>query len=117
MKFFADEGLDYPVVLELRKNGYEVIYAAEDYAGSSDTILLQKAFGLNCIFLTKDKDFGELIFRKRLPNCGVVLVRIDRLNVLENCILVTNTIKEHISQLGNAFTVIDEHKIRIRNNL
>lgn len=36
MTFLADEGLDLPVVVLLRKKGFTVIYAAEEYVAASD---------------------------------------------------------------------------------
>ncbi len=36
MKFLADKGLDFPVVELLRKNGFSVIYVAEEFVAASD---------------------------------------------------------------------------------
>ena len=43
MTFLADEGLDFPVVALLRKNGFSVIYAAEEFVAASDDF-----FTANC---------------------------------------------------------------------
>jgi len=114
MKFFADEGLDYPLVKQMREAGYDVTYAAEDNTGASDTSLLQIAFNENRILVTKDKDFGELAIRFGQSNTGVVLIRIEQLNKSENCLLVLKAIQKYESELKSAFTVIQEDKIRIR---
>jgi len=52
------------VVALLRKKGFTVIYAAEEYVAASDDALLQLAAERNCILITKDKDFGELVIPK-----------------------------------------------------
>ena len=60
MNFFADEGLDFPIVYLLRVRGHKVIYAAEEYVSATDDVILDKAFETDSILITKDKDFGEL---------------------------------------------------------
>lgn len=114
MTFFADEGLDFPLVDLLRSKGHTVIYAVEEYAGAADEYLLTVAAQKKCIFLTKDKDFGELIIRKSGSTTGVVLIRIDKLNIPENCQLTANIIEQYAQQLPYSFTVIQEDRIRIR---
>ncbi|MBO9681855.1 MAG: DUF5615 family PIN-like protein [Flavisolibacter sp.] len=61
MIFFADEGLDAPMVELLRNEGYTVIYAAEEMKGATDVEILEKA-----VLITKDKDFGELVIRYKM---------------------------------------------------
>jgi predicted nuclease of predicted toxin-antitoxin system len=59
MIFLADEGLDALLVELLRKEGYNVIYAAEEMKGNTDAEILARALATNAILITKDKDFGE----------------------------------------------------------
>ena len=113
MKFFADEGLDFPLVTALRKKGFTVIYAAEDYISYTDKTLLEIAFSEDCLFITKDKDFGELVIRNQLPTKGIILIRIDKLNIPENCDRIVAVINKHSTELPGAFTVIQDDKIRI----
>ncbi len=54
-EIFADEGLDFPVVALLRKKGFTVIYAAEEFVAATDESLLRIATERNCILITKDK--------------------------------------------------------------
>ncbi len=77
MNFLADEGLDRTLVLRLRELGHSVDYAAEIFSGCTDVELLRVASENQQIILTKDKDFGELVF-KRMRECeGVVLIRLE----------------------------------------
>lgn len=115
MTFLADEGLDFPLVNLLRKRAYKVIYAAEEMKGATDNEILRKAVQENCILITKDKDFGEMVIRNSMRSPGVVLIRIDKLNNPENCLLAANLIDKYSSELSNSFTVIQEDKIRIRS--
>jgi len=113
MIFFADEGVDYPFVALLRKH-YKVVYAAEIMAGASDEAILQKSLEENCVLITKDKDFGEMIIRNRRPCAGIILIRIEKLNLPENCSLIVELILKYTAEVVNSFTVIQEDKIRIR---
>jgi predicted nuclease of predicted toxin-antitoxin system len=115
MTFFADEGLDAPLVELLRKEEYTVIYAAEEMKGASDIEVLERAYEENAILITKDKDFGELVIRNKMHSRGVVLIRVDRLNILANCLWVLRFINKHKQHLKFSFTVIEEDKIRIRD--
>ena len=47
MKFFADEGLDYPLVKLLREGGYDVMYATKNFIAAPDDLLLQKLMNKN----------------------------------------------------------------------
>ena len=114
MTFFADEGLDFPLVKLLREKDYQVTYAAEDYAGAIDGQILQMAQEAGCILITKDKDFGALILQQQRLTAGIILVRIEKLNRPENCQLVVPLIDKYVAELPNSFTVIQEDKIRIR---
>lgn len=114
MNFFADEGLDAPVVIALRQAGFNVSYAAELHQGASDEIILASARNQDCIQLTKDKDFGEMVIRNRQLTSGVVLIRINRLNDPEVVKRVVDVLIEYLNALYKNFTVIQEDKIRIR---
>lgn len=83
MKFLADEGIDKKLVLELRNLGYDVEYVAETQYGSDDKDLLQRAFENDQVILTKDKDFGELIFRDQLKSNGVILIRLENVTTMQ----------------------------------
>lgn len=114
MIFFADEGLDAPIVDLLRSEGYTVIYAAEVMKGAGDSEILERASQEGAVLLTKDKDFGELVIRHKMYSEGVVLVRIEKLNLISNCLMLLRLINRHRTELKYSFTVIEEDKIRIR---
>lgn len=114
MTFFADEGLDAPMVELLRNEGYTVIYAAEEMKGASDSEILERANEENAVLITKDKDFGELIIRQKMYSQGVILIRVEKLNSLSNCLLLLRLINKHSTELRRSFTIIEEDKIRIR---
>ncbi len=114
MTFFADEGLDLPVVAALRAKGFTVHYAAELLQGAPDEAILQMASSYGSVLLTKDKDFGEMVVRSQQQTAGVVLIRIDRLNDPGNVGYVADVLAKYAAELPGHFTVIQEDKIRLR---
>lgn len=64
--------------------------------------------------ITKDKDFGELVFRNKKHTYGILLIRIDKLNEPNNCQKVSDILKLHKQELPDSFTVLETDKIKIR---
>ena len=76
MNLFADENMARAIVIWLRDEGHDVLYASEVEPGALDSDWLSRAEAECRIVLTADKDFGDLIFRDRLTSHGVVLLRL-----------------------------------------
>lgn len=115
MNFLADEGIDKQIVDVLRKEGYVVDYVAEIEPSISDDIVLAMANEKGAILLTADKDFGELVFRKRQISAGVILIRLAGLSLTKKTDVAVSIIKKHINELKNAFSVITPMGVRIRH--
>ena len=114
MKFVADENVDLPIIARLRDDGHDIHAIIESSAGISDDEVLKLANEKGVVLLTGDKDFGELVYRDKRFTCGIVLVRLAGLSNHEKSEIVANVIREHGNELGNAFTVISPHNLRIR---
>jgi len=80
MNFLADESIDRQIVSRLRQDGHIVQFVAEMRPGISDESVLDLANKDALLLLTADKDFGELIFRRRLLMHGIVLIRLAGLS-------------------------------------
>jgi predicted nuclease of predicted toxin-antitoxin system len=77
MNLLADEGVDGPVVEQLRQDGHEVLYVAEMEPGLADEEILQIANEQRSLRVTTDKDFGEMVFQPNLLSTGgVMLIRL-----------------------------------------
>ena len=61
-KILADENVDYRIIKELRKKGFNVISVLDNYKGISDKEVLGQANKENSLLLTEDSDFGEWVF-------------------------------------------------------
>lgn len=114
MKLLADENIHGDIVAWLRENGQDVLYIADTRPGSPDEEVLALANAEHRTLVTDDKDFGELVYRRRLVAHGVVLIRLtapdvrDRINRLA---VVWPFVERH--QPGR-FAVIGDKKVRIR---
>lgn len=114
MKFVADEGIDIQIVNSLRANGHDILYIAEFASGSLDDVILKLANEEDRILMTRDKDFGELVFRDKMIHSGIILNRLYKLSSEKKAQLILKVIGELQEQLIGAFTVIQPDKIRLR---
>jgi len=79
-RYLANENFPAGVVRWLTGQGNDVVHAAQTLAGEPDPIILQAALDQDRILLTFDRDFGELVFRHKLPPApGIVLFRLHQL--------------------------------------
>lgn len=114
MKFLADENIDQPIIEHLRKENHHVLSIYETNRGIDDDIVLEITNSENAILLTSDKDFGEIIFRKKMISTGVVLLRLAGLSNNEKAHIVASVLEKHQDEVHNSFTVITSETIRIR---
>ncbi len=118
MKFLLDENVDYRLVSFLQKHQHDVTAIARDYlAGLSDEAVLEIAYTEQRILITNDRgDFGNLIFRYRLPHSGVILFRLkdEALPLVESRLL--HVLTNYADQLHH-FLVITPQRTRIRKSL
>lgn len=117
MKFVADESVDFPIVERLRQDGHSVWAVVEMDAGIADDLVLDHANQQNAVLLTADKDFGELVFRLKRLNLGVVLVRLAGLPPKRKAEIVARAIAEKGEELKGAFSVIAANTLRVRRHL
>ncbi|MDD5734852.1 MAG: DUF5615 family PIN-like protein, partial [Methanothrix soehngenii] len=75
MRFLVDECVGPSVVRWLRENNHDASSAYEDCRGWEDERILEKACTEGRIVVTMDKDFGDMIFRMKLPHRGIILLR------------------------------------------
>ncbi|WP_326525632.1 DUF5615 family PIN-like protein [Sphingomonas sp.] len=67
MRLLADENVHGNVVIALRQAGHAVEWVRETAPGATDTNILDRADIAELILITNDRDFGDLIFNKRMP--------------------------------------------------
>jgi len=114
MRFLADEGVDISIVRKLRALGFDIFYVIEEIRSLADDELLQIAYSENRILITRDKDFGELVYRLNKLHTGIILIRLEGYPAYERSEITCSAIVEHQEELQGAFTVIQPNAVRIR---
>jgi predicted nuclease of predicted toxin-antitoxin system len=114
LSFVADENVEIEVAEAIRALGYEVTHAAETGPGEPDTFLLDMAVEQGRVLITNDKDFGDLVFRRRRPSCGVILVRLPGRIPSAKARLVSQAVRRYGEGLLGAFLVIGTRTMRLR---
>jgi len=114
MNFIADEGVDGTLVKLLREAGHDVFYFAETERATDDEVVLEIANTENRILITRDKDFGELVWRMEMVHAGIILIRAEELISVSRSNLVAEFIAANPDLLSNHFVVIQPGTARIR---
>jgi predicted nuclease of predicted toxin-antitoxin system len=114
MRFLADENVSRLVIERLRAGGFKVMAISETRSGASDKDVLQAADAQDCILITEDRDFGELIIRQRLGVRGMILLELDRLSSAAEADAVADVISNHAGKLVGNLVVIEPGRVRIR---
>jgi len=113
MRFLVDECTGPAVAKWLRSSHHEVFSVYDEVRGLDDESIIEKANRENYVLITNDKDFGELVFRKRKPHKGVVLLRLED-ERSENKIAVLHRVLESYSdKLSDNFIIVTEKTVRI----
>ena len=115
MKIMANENIPIASCKLLIENGIEVFTIAQNIPGSSDKFILDKANKDKYIIMTFDSDYGELIYKSKLPKpAGVVYFRFFPKTATEPAEILLSIIDNTDLVLENMFTVIEKDKIRQR---
>jgi predicted nuclease of predicted toxin-antitoxin system len=116
MRFLLDESADFTLANRLKKLGHDVTAVAHDYPQAlEDFEVLAIAVREQRILITNDLDFGELIFRQRLPHTGVILLRLEAFDLPAKIARIDGVLADYADQLGN-FVVLTERGIRVRRS-
>ncbi len=76
MHFLTDQDVYQMTIDFLVELGHSVVAVREiGMHRASDHELLKKAKKMNRIFITRDKDFGALVFLEKTSSSGVILLR------------------------------------------
>jgi predicted nuclease of predicted toxin-antitoxin system len=114
VRWLADECVGSPTIVSIRSLGHDILYVAEMAAGLSDPAVLALAARENRILLTEDKDFGDLIFRRKQAVPGLVLMRIASEDPALKIIRLAAAIEHYGDALYDRYLVIEEGRFRSR---
>ncbi len=113
MKIVADENVPIDSVIILREEGHDVDSIQESCPTISDVEVLARAVQSESVLLTFDRDFGDLLFNKKLPApIGVIYLRFDQLSSEEPARIVLDLFNE--CEIEGYLTVVTRFDIRQR---
>jgi predicted nuclease of predicted toxin-antitoxin system len=113
IKFLADVNVEKPIVDYLLKQGYDIKWVPDYNCEMPDEDLLQLANQEKRIFITNDKDFGDLIFLQKKVSAGTILFRVKGQKSQEKIKLMKKLLMGYRDKLLNHYVVITKAKIRI----
>jgi len=93
--------------------GHEVLSALEVDPRAADDALLALALREERVLVTEDKDFGELVFVRRLPH--PCIIRFVDMRVEEKVAAMRELLERHADALrAGALIVVTRGRVRIR---
>lgn len=114
MKVLADECCPRAVVEAMRRVGLDIRYAAETDARYPDTDLLAIANAEERIIVTEDFDFGDLLFRDRLPAVGAIIVFLPALVPAARADRLTSVMQSPELTFTAKLTIVEQRRVRQR---
>lgn len=116
MNFLLDESAELRLAAFLTEQGHDVTAIARDYPHAlSDRQVLAIAQQEQRVLITNDRDFGDLIFRERLPHCGVIFFRLRVQSVSAKIVWLRQILTDYADQLDQ-FLVVSERGVRVRRH-
>lgn len=111
----ADESCaDGEIVRALEMAGHDVRLASTDMGGADDEVLVAAALAQDRVLITKDRDFGRLVFARGLPTPGVIYVRWPVVARHDLPARLVTLVTEMGDRLGGAFVVLRPSRVRVR---
>ena len=114
MRLVTDENIDPRITAWFRANKHDVFSISECNSGAIDTDVLSIANLQSRVIVTRDKDFGELVYRLAFTVPGVVLIRYQSLSRSEYLNTLAAQWPFIVPHLQGHFIVLTNHSFRIR---
>lgn len=116
MKFLLDAcASSHSMHSTLMRLGHDVISALQLNPSASDEELLEFATEEQRILINEDKDFGELVFVRRLPH--PCIIRFVDMPVEEKAAAMLELLEHHEDDLiADALIVVTRSRIRVRRS-
>lgn len=109
----ADESCAAPVIQALRAVGHDVVVIAEVEKGATDERVMERAFESGRVLVTEDHDFGELVYSRRRPTAGVLLVKFHNRARRAKPAAVVEAVGKLGLRLQSGFAVVEPGRVRL----
>lgn len=113
MKFIIDENISIKVVEFLRIEKHDVLYVAENIKSFDDVSILKMAFKEKRILVTKDKDFGGLVFKNNFPHSGIIFLRLSDDSGVNTIKILTILLKMKNINFIRSFITVNDRNVRV----
>ncbi|MCM2357796.1 MAG: DUF5615 family PIN-like protein [Geobacteraceae bacterium] len=111
----ANENFPLRSVSVLRRAGHDVLSITETCLGAKDASVLELASTQQRILLTFDRDYGELVYLRRLPcPSAIILLRFDPATPEEAGTTVAELLASDDKEIIGYFIVLGRDYIRKR---
>lgn len=119
MNFLADQDVYQETIEFIKRLGFKVVRVKDvDLSTASDEQLLSFAKKNKYILITRDKDFGVLVFLKLKKHHGVIFLRIHpHLVKIVHKELALIFTKYSAENFENSFVVVEPGRHRIRKTV
>jgi predicted nuclease of predicted toxin-antitoxin system len=81
------------------------------------TMLYTLRLKVDGVLVTSDKDFGDLVFRRRLLHSGILLIRLAGVRTEIKAGLVAASFDQHGEELSSGFAVLSKRSLRFRKSI
>ena len=111
----ANENIPRASILRLREWGYGVASILEESPGLADVDVLEKAVEERLLLLTFDRDYGELIYRRKLaPPPGIIFFRFTPAHPSEPSEILKKFFDQPEISSSGKFTIFERDRVRQR---
>ena len=107
------ESCDFRVVRALREAGHDVMVVVDVAPGAEDDAVIALAARKGRIFVTEDRDFGQLVYAAAKPAPGVILIRYPSTARAGLPAMLVEIVAKQGKKLGGSFTVIQPGRVRL----
>jgi predicted nuclease of predicted toxin-antitoxin system len=113
MRLLADESCDFRIVRALRAAGHDVLAVVEVAPGADDATVIELAVRERRVFVTEDRDFGQLVYAASKPTYGVILLRFPSSARAALPGILTEFLMNYGDKLEDRFVVLQPGRIRL----
>ena len=115
MRLLLDEHFSSIVANGLRSAGHDVLAAVEDLRGWRDDDLIARAVIDERVLITRDRDFTNLVFRRRVsaPR-AMIYIRYASIDSLALADLLIALIREHGDEMLGCIAVLAPTGVRLK---
>jgi predicted nuclease of predicted toxin-antitoxin system len=116
IKLLTDENISPKVVASIRQIGIDILDTKEQqWSGTDDETLLNRAYQEQRFVLTHDSDFGTLAVNQGKPCYGILYLRLKNVKPVNVSRICKGLFQKELEIIPHTIWVIEETRIRIRH--